>query len=182
VTRRPTRHPRAFTLVEAIATMVVLSVLAGLSWRLVLTGVTQAVRASDRLGLSGELSSALERAASEVRHIPAKAGVSPAVSSITSVTPASLAWLGPLGGPVSLTLNSGELVLTEGWVSTTLARDVTAFGVRTFDHANAPLATTLNGAACEAVRRVELTLTASRAGVTETLRTRVFLRACSPGS
>ncbi len=62
-----------------------------------------------------------------------------------------------------------------------LVDDVTAFAVRSFDESNAPLGANLSGAACDPIRRVELELTLQRHAVSQTTRTRTFIRSTMSG-
>jgi len=77
------------------------------------------------------------------------------------------------GGPGE----GGYLGVESGSAPFTLANDVRLFAVQTFDESSNALPGTMSGAACRDIRQIELTLTLSRHGVSETLRTRIFVRA-----
>jgi hypothetical protein len=62
-----------------------------------------------------------------------------------------------------------------------LLTDVTACTIATFDEDNAPLGASLAGVACDDIRRVSVSVTVTRGGVSETLRTKVFIRATMEG-
>jgi hypothetical protein len=69
-----------------------------------------------------------------------------------------------------------------GGTSAVLQTDVTAFAVQTYDESNATLAASLSGSGCDPIRRVQLTLTAQRHGVTQSLRTKLFIRETMVGA
>ena len=54
--------------------------------------------------------------------------------------------------------------------------DLSAITVKAFDEDNTELALPLVGVDCDAVRRISVEITIQRAGVSETLRTKTFLR------
>ena len=60
--------------------------------------------------------------------------------------------------------------------------DVTAFTVQSYDQDNGVLANPLTGAACDDIRRVVLEVTVQRNGVTESLRTKIFIRSMMSGA
>jgi len=63
-----------------------------------------------------------------------------------------------------------------------LIGDVTAFTVQTYNESNTALSATLSGAACDPIRRIMVTITTQRAGVTQTLRTKLFVRSTMEGA
>lgn len=170
------RERRAFTLVETIATLVVIGILSVLSSRLVVDASDQYLGAVSRARLCGEMSSALERLTSELRSIPIRTASDPVAPDVTSVSPTSIAWNDGVAAR-TLTLSGTDLVSTSAGASGVLLQDVASFALSAFDESDAPLAGTLSGSACDAIRRLEITITCARGGVQETLRTLVFLRA-----
>jgi len=135
-----------------------------------------ATRASQ---LQDELSIAMDQIVRELRAIPAEPGVDPAAPYLTSVTSTSMQW----NTNYALSLASGQVQLVEnGAAPLTLLRDVTAFTVSVRDAANGAVATPLVGAACRPVRRIQIDITLSRGGVTQSLRSRVFLRGVMQGA
>jgi hypothetical protein len=54
--------------------------------------------------------------------------------------------------------------------------------VLTYDEDDAALSAPLSGAACDDIRRVALNVTVQRNGVTESLRTTVFIRSMMSGA
>lgn len=172
------RSLRGFTLVEAIATITIVGILAVMSSRLMMAGADGYAAAATRAELINNASAAMERIGVLLRDIPLRAGASPAAPAIVSITPGSIQWHGGL----TLSHSGGSLILGDSGANSVLAADVSSFALQTFDESNAALATTLNGDACDAVRRVQVTLTLSRAGVSETLRSRFFLRCMVAGA
>jgi prepilin-type N-terminal cleavage/methylation domain-containing protein len=169
------RTVRGFTLVEALATIVVIGVLGSVTSSVMYAGVSSYRDAALRLQVHQEVSTAMEFVASELRRIPVTAGPAPAV---TLVTPNSIAW-----GTSSLSVAGGNLHWVDsGEPVTTLLTDVTAFDVQCFDESNIALATTLAGTATAPIRRVQVAITVTRQGIAETLRMRVFLRNLMSGA
>ena len=63
-----------------------------------------------------------------------------------------------------------------------LLSGVTACTVSTYDEDNTLLAATLGGAGCDDIRRVQLDITVARNGITERLRSKVFIRSTMIGA
>lgn len=174
-----TRHrARGFTLIEAVATMTVLAVVSVAASRIIFAATDAYAGSAARSHLSAEGSAAMERIAAELRAIPSRAGA-PGTPWIDSVSANSVSW----GGGSTLS-RSGDRVLlaVDGDAARTLLSNVSAFSIACFDAADQPLPANLSGSACDAVRRIEITLTLSRSGVNETLRTRVFPRCATTGA
>lgn len=176
--RRTSR--RAFSLVEAVCTIAILGTLSVLSSRIILQTSGQYLDAVTRAEVFAELSTAMEVATSELRGVRVLAGSSPPAPDLAAVTPTSIAWNSDSGAR-SISLSGTDLVLASGGATSILQRNVTSMTVRAYDNANAALGATLSGSALLPVQRVELEVTVTRAGVTETFRTRVALRATLSG-
>jgi prepilin-type N-terminal cleavage/methylation domain-containing protein len=174
---RLSKHP-AFTLVEVIASIVIVAVLAVTSASLLGNVTSGYTAAATRAELINDGSAALERLVTSIRDIPLRASVTPAEPSIATITTDSITWDGNQG----FALSGTNLQLTVTGVTTTLLGNVSNFQVRAFDQNSAAMAVSLSGNACDPVRRIELTFTLSRNGVSETLRTRVFLRCMMNGA
>jgi prepilin-type N-terminal cleavage/methylation domain-containing protein len=176
---RPRPSRRGFTLVEAITATVVLAVLGSVTSGIIYSAVTNYTRASLSAQLHSEASVTLDRVVRELRMIRDDPGVPGAQPNILSVTDSAIEW-----GPGSaLALAGGDLMLTENaGPARVLARDVTQFALAVFDENNAPIALPLAGAACQPIRRVEVTLTLARSGVSSTVRTKLFLRCTVTGA
>ena len=63
-----------------------------------------------------------------------------------------------------------------GGTARTLLDDVTACDFAAFNESNGVLGLPLSDTGCDPIRRIEITLTCVREGVTVILRTRVFVR------
>jgi prepilin-type N-terminal cleavage/methylation domain-containing protein len=171
---------RGFTLVEALATIVVISILGSISSTVIYTGVIAYRDAAAQGHLHAEVSIAMEVIARTLREVPAEPGSRPAVPQIAAVMPSSIAW-GP-GGASTLALNGSQLQLVQGGSTVVLLTDVTAFNIRCLNATGAPLPSSISGAGTRDIQRVEVTIAVSRQGVTERLRTLVFLRCLLSGA
>jgi prepilin-type N-terminal cleavage/methylation domain-containing protein len=174
-TRRPS--PRAFTLVEALATISILALVSLAASRIIFAASDAYAASAVRAELSQDLSSAMERIAAEFRSIPYQ-NASPGVPQISSATGTSISYgvdsgLQAVGGVLSLRSGGGP--------ARTLLTDVTAFTLACFDEANQLLPLPLSGSACDAVRRIEVSITRTRNGASETLRSKIFLRCAIAG-
>lgn len=164
---------RAFTLVEALTAIVIVATLLVIASNVIFAGVDAYASTSTRARLTAEMSSAMERASAALRDIPMDTGQATAKPLIQSVTTNSITW----STTSTLALSSGSLVLTtaaDG--AATLQTDAADFAIVAYDQNGAVLTLPLSGTACHAVQRIEISLTCTRAGVSQTLRTRVFLR------
>jgi prepilin-type N-terminal cleavage/methylation domain-containing protein len=170
-------HSAGFTLIELIATIVVIGTVGSVASLMVSSSVNGYVGASVQAQLHAELSVTLDRIDRELKRIPSEGSgaISP---DIVSITPTLIQWTGNYRFHLSL----GKLYYTDGGgTARILQEDVTAFNVQAFDQNNAAMSGTLNDAACDAVRRVQITVTVQRSGVTETLRSKFFLRCTMEG-
>lgn len=168
--RRSRASRRAFTLVEAIATMVVLAVVSTALSGAVWAAVRSFDEGAESARMHSEASIAMERMTRDLRAIPLAASGAPDISTVGAD---SITWD---AGTRSLSLVEGNLVLTVDGTPAVLLSDVRSFGVRAFDASNAPLATTLSGAATEPVRRLALELTTAHGRASASVRTKIFLR------
>lgn len=167
------RHCGGFTLVEAIATIVVIATLSTGASVIIVDAADAYADSATVSELHTEASVALDRIVRELRSIendPAGAGV----ARIANVDTSSIHF----NQADVIRLDGDEILLTKvGAGDGVLVRDVSSFTIEAFDEADAPLAMPMNGAAAWPIQRVALTLTLSRNGRSETIRTRVFLRA-----
>ena len=118
----------------------------------------------------------------ELRKIELDAAASGIAPNIDTVTATSIAWTDTDSDSYSLSLSGADLMLAvDGGAAAVLLADATAFSVATYDEDNAALAASLAGVACDPIRRVALDVTLQRHGVSESLRTKVFIRSTMSG-
>jgi hypothetical protein len=172
------RRAAGFTIVESVSTMTILAVLGSISSALVYTGVNSYRDASTLAQIHEEEATAMARLGTEFRNIPMDTSVGSMAPQVASVTPTSMAW----NSNYSLALSGSQLQLVEaGGAASTLLNNVTAFTIQCYDQNNAALAPTLSGADCNPIRRVSVSVTVSRQGITETLRSKFFIRSMIQG-
>ncbi|MHC4429357.1 MAG: pilus assembly FimT family protein [Planctomycetota bacterium] len=179
------RRRRAFTLIESMATIAVLATLGSIASFLILDAVDGYSEAATSAQLHAELSIAMDRALREVRKIEPDTGAAGVAPNITNVNAANnnIQWTDSGSDAYSLYQSGSSLMLEiDGGGPAVLMSDVTAFTVLTYDEDNGALATPLSGAACDDIRRVALNVTVNRNGVTESLRTRIFIRSMMSGA
>jgi prepilin-type N-terminal cleavage/methylation domain-containing protein len=167
---RAARSSRGFTLVEAVATMVILATISAVVSGIVWAGVRAFDEGAESARLHNEASIAMERMVRDLRAVPLAADGTPDIGAITAD---SITWD---GSTRSLALDGDELVLTIGGESGVLLRDVTGFSIDAFDASNSPMADTLSGDGADPVRRLSLEVTAARGRASATVRTKIFLR------
>lgn len=161
-----------------LATMAVVGALGSIAASILIASIGGLMDATTAAQLHTEMSIALDRIDRELRNIDLDTGASDIAPDIDSVTASSIAW----DGSSQLTLASGNLNLTlNGGSAVTIMRDVTALSVRAYDEDNTPMASSLSGTGCDDIRRVQVEITATRDGVTEHLRTKVYLRCTMTG-
>jgi type II secretory pathway pseudopilin PulG len=176
--RRPTTR-RAYTIIEAIATITILAAIGTVASSMILSATSAWRDAAVTAQLHDELSTALERIAKELRSIAPDTDAPGPAPLISSLTPTALAY----NASSALALAGDELTLIDaGAAPVTLLADVSAFSLRAYDDAGAPLATSLAATDCRQIRRIEVQITLRRQGVTHTLRTRIFLRSTMTGA
>ncbi|MFM9996436.1 MAG: type II secretion system protein [Phycisphaerales bacterium] len=170
---------RGFTMVEAIAAIVVISVLGSIASFVLHAAVRGSMDAATGESLAADASAALERIVRGLRAIDDDGGTPGVQPSIGEVGPTLIRW----NTNWSLS-RSGTTVLLEesGGTPTALVRDASAFTIQTYNGVGGVLGGTLSGAACHAVRRIEVTLTLARAGRQVALRTRVTPRCTVTGA
>jgi prepilin-type N-terminal cleavage/methylation domain-containing protein len=172
---RPTR--RGFTLIELMAAMVVLAILGTTAASVMVRATTINTDTRTRTRIHTELATAMEQVDRALRTIPARVGLS--TPWIDTVTASSISF----GGTGQLSLSGSDLRLAlPGEAAATILRDVSALSVRTYDATGTLMSASLSGSACDAIRRVEVTVTVTTGGLSDTLRTRVFLRCTVSGA
>jgi prepilin-type N-terminal cleavage/methylation domain-containing protein len=178
VVRRQARVRHGFTLVETIATMTILAAIGSVASFIIYNTMDGYTRASVSAELHSELSVTMDRIIRELRGVPQDSGVSTAAPDINTVTASSITW----NTNYTLALSGTNLMYTaNGGTARVLLADVTGFAVATYDESNTALAASLSGASCDAIRRVQFTITMQRSGVTESLRSKMFFRSTMIG-
>ena len=166
-----------FTLIELLATMTVVGALGSIAASILIASISGLMESTTRAQLHTELSIALDRVDGEVRNIPRDSSASDIVPDIDSLSPTSIEW----SGSDEISLDGSQLNLTLGGDSAVLLNNVTALSIKAYDEDNVEMASSLNGANCDDIRRLEVSITASRDGITEHLRTKVYLRCTMAG-
>ena len=168
-----------FTLVEAIATIVVLAVLGSLASTILIEASDGYFAGQVHAQLHTEASIAMDRIVRECRNIELDESADDIAPDIDSVTDTSMTWT----ADNSLTLDGSNLLLTVGGGAPhVLLSDVSAFEIQTYDESNNALNQPRQAARCDSIRRVRIRLTVTRHGESETLRTKVFLRSTMAGA
>jgi len=172
------RRQLGFTLIEVIVTITVLAVLGSVATLALRSSLDSYLVSATQAQLHAEMSIAMDRIHRELHNTLLKGGATVA-PNISTVTASSIAW----NNNYSLTLSSGRVMFVENGSSSAILLDnVTGFAVQTYDESNTALAASLSGAACDPIRRVQIQITLSRSGVTEVLRSKLFLRCTMEGA
>lgn len=177
-----TKHQRSihsgYTLIEAIATMVVLAALGSLASTIIIEASNGYLSGRVQAQLHTESSIAMDRIVRELRTIPLDDEANDTAPDIDEVTDTSITW----SGDNHLTLNGTTLELVEaGGAPRVLLTGVSAFTIQTYDENNSILNQPRQASQCDSIRRVQVTITLSRHGESETLRTKVFVRSTMAG-
>jgi prepilin-type N-terminal cleavage/methylation domain-containing protein len=174
---------RGFTLIESIATIAVLATLGSIASFLILDAVDDYSETASTAQLHAELSIAMDRLLREVRHIELDGGASGIAPNIVGVGDTYLAWQDSDSDNYSFTLSAGEIFLQiDGVAGAVLLTDVSGVTVKAFDEDNTELVLPLAGAACDDVRRISVEISLLRNGVTQSLRSKVFIRSTMSGA
>lgn len=178
--RRAPSAPRAFTLIEAMASIVILSTIGSGVAAVMLRGADSFSAASIDSRVHSALSASIASVDRALREIPIRSDrLGP---DLTQVTSTGLQW-STSGGAASLALSGGQLMLDPGSGSASaLMSGVTALSVQVFDENNGQLTGSLGGSAVYPVRRLLVSVTASEGGRTQSLRCKVFLRCMIQGT
>jgi type II secretory pathway pseudopilin PulG len=168
-----------FTLIEAIATIIILATLGSVASTILMTAMNGYTNAAIGAQMQSEASIALDRITRELRKALRDSSASNLAPLISSVSASSIAW----NTTSSLTLSGTTLNFVDsGAASRPLLQDVSAFVIQCYDDSNAPLASNLSGAATQSIRRVSITITMQRNGVSESVRSRIEIRSIMSGS
>ncbi|MHC4768544.1 MAG: pilus assembly FimT family protein [Planctomycetota bacterium] len=174
---------RAFTLIESMATIAVLATLGSIASFLVLDAVDDYSGTATAAQLHAELSIAMDRILREVRHIELDSGAAGVAPNIVGVDDTYLAWQDSDSDNYSFSLSGGDIYLQiDGVAGAVLLADVSGVTVKAYDEDNTELVLPLAGAACDAVRRVSVEISLQRNGVSQSLRSKVFIRSTMSGA
>lgn len=173
---------RAFTLIEAITTIIVVAIVSTISASLVRTAMDSYTSATTSADLSDQLSLAMDRITTELRTMDHTGAVGSVQPDITALTSSAITFRSG-GATRSISLSGSNLLFTGSVTSSaTLAQNVTAFSIVGYDKSNSVLPASPSAAQIATIRRLQITLSASSHGITETLRTKVFIRGLASGS
>lgn len=162
-----------FTLVELVACIVILGTVLASASRLLIDATQAYVSASELADMHGELSIGLDRVVRELRAIGNEDDGGTYVPLIDSVSSKAITW--ETDSTLELTGSTLELTLAGG-TTRTLLEDIKGFKIEIFDESNASLSLPRTGDDCHEVRRIRVTITLMRNGVTHALRSKLFLR------
>ena len=178
---------RGFTLIESMATVVVLGVLGSAASFLIIDAVDGYTDAATRAQLHAEMSIALDRAMREIRKIELDSdAVGEVAPNITSISATSIQWEDAAADQYELLKSGSELQLkVDGVGPATLMTDVTGLTITGYDDGG-PLPadpdTVVASCPCGTIRRIAVDVTAERGGISESLRFKVFIRSTMSGA
>ncbi len=176
------RARRGFTLIESIATIVVVAIIGSTASFLIIDRANGYLDTATSAQLHAEASIALDRAVRELRRIELDSGASGVAPNIDTVAATSITWSDSDADSYSLSLSGSDVMLAvDGGAAAVLLADATAFSVATYDEDNAALAASLTGVACDPIRRIAIDVTLTRSGVSQSLRTKLFIRSTLSG-
>jgi prepilin-type N-terminal cleavage/methylation domain-containing protein len=179
MTRPSHSSRRGFTLIETIAAMVVVAVIGSLASGILYTAIGSYRDATTRAQIHNNCSAAFDRLTKLLWSIPRDTSASVVAPLISNVTATSITW----DTDWTLSLSGTQLMLTEnGGTARAVLDNVTAFTVSCFDQSNAALAASLSGSATQAIRRIQIQVTVTRQGISESLRTRAYIRSLMTGA
>ena len=179
VSRKTRCRVTGFTMIELISTITVLAVVGSVASGVIFNAADAYLDASTMSQLHTELSIGLDRVVHELRGIPIDAAAVGLAPDVDNITPTSITW----STNNSLALSGSDVTLTiAGGPSAVLLSDVISFNVQSYDEDNTALAGTLSGVTCDPIRRVTVTVATTRYGITESLRSKVFIRSTMSGA
>ena len=172
----------AFTLIEVITAMVVMSIIAGLASRVLFQAFGALNDAAVRSTLSGQLAATMERITNELHSIAIKSGSSPATPDITACTATSLSFNTPSASRTVSISGTNLLFSGSAKANAIIATNISSLTIQTYDGTNTAIAASPTAAQIATIRRIQVTLVATSNGMTETLRTTVYVRCMALGS
>lgn len=176
------RRRLGFTLIEVITAIVIMSIIAGIASRILFQAFGALNDASNRATLSAQLAAAMERVTNELHSVAIVAASSPPTPDITACTATSISFNTPTAAR-TLSLSGTNLLLSgSAKANSIIASNISSFTIQTYDSSNTAISSTPSAAQIATIRRVQVTLVATNGGLTETLRTTVFVRSMALGS
>jgi hypothetical protein len=166
-----------------MATVAVLAALGSIASFLIMDAVDDYSETASTAQLHAELSIAMDRLIREVRHIELDGSASGVAPHIVGLGSTYVAWQDSDSDNYSFTLSGGVIYLQiDGVAGAVLLTDVSAVDVKAYDQDNTELPGPLAGAACDDIRRVSIEITLLRNGVSQSLRSKVFIRSTMSGA
>ena len=154
---------------------------------LIVESVDGYVDAATSSQLHAELAIALDRLTREIPKIDNDETAGPRdpdIDTVTRVGPDdAMTWTDSLGKTYSLAKTGSDLMLAvESGAAAVLLSDVTAFAIEVYDQDNGVIpGGDISTTDCDPIRRVLLDVSLSRHNVTESLRSKVFIRSTMSG-
>ncbi len=178
------RARRAFTFIELMAVMVILAALGSVSSFLLAGAIDGYLEAATTAHVHADLSTAVDRLAREFHSIPPYPAVSGEVAYIGSADDSELIWYDSDDDEYSVELNGTDLELAvDDGAAADLLTDVTAFTLGYRDEDDGALATPMVGTpAVDEIRRITISITVTRKGMSQSLSAEVYIRSCMSGS
>ena len=170
------RRPRGgFTLVELIATIVILGTLGSVTTFIINTLAETLSTDATQAQLHMELAVALDRMAAEIRAVPRDESAAGLAPDIDAIDADFISFAGSEFSLVGTTLRYDD-----GSGAAVLLKDVDTLTLRALDETGTELPAPLLDDGCDDIRRIEITLSCTRHGVAVSLGTGVFVRSMAP--
>jgi prepilin-type N-terminal cleavage/methylation domain-containing protein len=164
---------RAFTLVEVVAAMTIMSIIGIVSSNIVFNAVRALDEETSRAQLNLEMSSGLSLMVDAFRAVDKLTGPAPNISAMSATRLTA-----SIGGiETTWSYSDSTLSVSAGGATQSLVDGLTSFAFVPIDRSGNIVALPISSTAGAApVQRIQITMTGTRAGRTDTLRTEVFLR------
>lgn len=173
---------RGFTLVEVITTLVIMSIIAGIASRILFQAFGALNSSSTRIDIHNQLASAMERICTELHTVGITPSSSPATPYITACTASSITFSNGTSSRTIALSGSNLQVTGDAKSNSIVATNMTALTIQTYDGSNAALPASPSAGQIATIRRIQITITATNGGLTETLRSKMYIRSMSLGS